>query len=329
MDRRAFLVALAASVRAAPLVAGAQPAGKLPRIGVLVPAEPASPKEPNVGAFRQALGDLGYNDGRNIVVEYRYAHGNTDLFPELAGEFVRSNVAVMVVASAAPAVAAKKATKSIPIVFIGVGDPVEIGLVTSLSHPGGNVTGLSMRLGDGFMGKLVELLKEAAPTISRVAYLRTPQVPANEQRIGEMQRATKGLGLKLVILEVRDLHELEPALRTLTQPPGGSFVVIGQPLLFPHRSGITELAARFKIPAIYSFRVFAEAGGLMSYGPDLPDLWRRAAHYTDRILKGAKPAEMPVEEPVKFELIVNVKTAKALGLTIPQSLLLRADQVIE
>jgi len=162
-----------------------------------------------------------------------------------------------------------------------------------------------------------------------VAYLRTPQVPANEQRIGEMQRATKGLGLKLVILEVRDLHELEPALRTLTQPPGGSFVVIGQPLLFPHRSGITELAARFKIPAIYSFRVFAEAGGLMSYGPDLPDLWRRAAHYTDRILKGAKPAEMPVEEPVKFELIVNVKTAKALGLTIPQSLLLRADQVIE
>ena len=328
-DRRAFLLALAASVGAAPLLGEAQRAGKVPRIGVLVPAEPESPKEPNVGAFRQALRDLGYIDGRNIIVEYRYAHGNTDLFPELAGEFVRANVDVMIVASAAPAVAAQKATKSIPIVFIGVGDPVEVGLVTSFSHPGGNVTGLSMRLGGGFMGKLVELLKEAAPPISRVGYLRTPQVPANDQRIAEMQRATKALGLQLVILDVRDLHELEPALRTLTQRPGGSFVVIGQPLLFPHRSGITELAARFRLPAIYSFRVFAEAGGLMSYGPDLPDLWRRAAQYTDRILKGAAPAEMPVEEPAKFEFIVNLKTARALGLAIPPSVLQRADEVIE
>src|SRR2546425_1005048 len=328
ISRRKFIAATVV-VLATPLAAEAQRSGKIPRIGVLVPAEPESPVEPNVGAFRQALRDLGYIEGQTIAVEYRYAHGKSDLFPLIAQEFVRLNVDVMVIASGAPTIAAKKATQEIPIVFIGVGDPVGVGLVAGLARPGGNITGLSMRLGEGFVGKLVELLKEAAPKISRVGWLRTSDVPLDERYIKEMQRATKALGLGLVVLSIRELRELDAALATLSQPRGGSFVVIGQPLLFPHRSGITEIAAKYRLPAIYSFSVFADAGGLMSYGPNLPDLWRRAALYTDRILKGAKPAEMPVEEPTKFELVINMKTAKALGLMIPPSLLLRADQVIE
>ncbi len=328
MDRRVFLGALTGSLLAAPFAAQAQQVGTVPRIGVLVPAEPQSPTEPNVMALRTALLDLGYREGENIVVEYRYAHGRPDLFPVLVAEFVRLNVDVMVIASEAPALAAKKATPSIPIVFIGAGDPIGTGLVASLKHPGGNVTGISMRLGEGFTGKLVELLKEAAPGISRVAHFRT-QVPANEEYVRDLQRATKALGVELVILNVRNLDELDVVLATLSRPRGGSFVVMGQPLLFPHRSRITEIAAKYKLPAIYSFTLFADAGGLMSYGPSLPDLWRRAVTYVDKILKGAKPADLPVEQPTNFELVINLKTAKALGLTIPPSLLLRADRVIE
>jgi putative tryptophan/tyrosine transport system substrate-binding protein len=328
MDRRAFVAGLGA-VLAAPLAVAAQPAGKIPRIGVLVPAEPDSPGEPNVGAFRQAIRELRYIEGQTIAVEYRYAHGKTERASLFVQEFIHLNVDVMVIASTAPALAAKRATKQIPIVFIGVGDPVADGLVTNLARPGENVTGLSMRLSEGFVGKLVELLKRAAPAISRVGWLRTTNVIGAEHYLKEMQAATKALGLGLVVLDIPDLRDLDGALASLSQPRGGSFVVVGQALLFPHRSGITEIAAKYRLPAIYSFRVFTDAGGLMSYGPDLPDLWRRAAFYTDKILKGAKPADMAVEEPAKFQLVINLKTAKALGLTIPPSLLLRADQVIE
>jgi putative tryptophan/tyrosine transport system substrate-binding protein len=328
MDRRAFVAGLGA-VLAAPLAVAAQPASKIPRIGVLVPAEPDSPGEPNVGAFRQALRELRYIEGQTIAVEYRYAHGKTERASLFVQEFIHLNVDVMVIASTAPALAAKRAAKQIPIVFIGVGDPVADGLVTNLARPGENVTGLSMRLSEGFVGKLVELLKRAAPAISRVGWLRTTNVIGAEHYLKEMQAATKALGLGLVVLDIPDLRDLDGALASLSQPRGGSFVVVGQALLFPHRSGITEIAAKYRLPAIYSFRVFADAGGLMSYGPDLPDLWRRAALYTDKILKGAKPADMAVEEPAKFQLVINLKTAKALGLTIPPSLLLRADHVIE
>jgi len=327
IDRRTFLGTLAGGLLAAPLAAWAQPAAKMPRIGVLVPAEPDDPNEPNVGTFRQTLRDLGYVEGKNIAVDYRYAHGRNDLAPSIIQEFIHLNVDAMVIASDVPAIAAKEATQKIPIVFIGVGDPVAARLVTSLARPGGNVTGLSMRLGEGFVGKLIELLKEASPTISRVGWLRTS--PSGEQYLREAQRATKVLGLGLVVLNIRELHDLDAALATLSQPRGGSFITLGQPLLFPHRSGITEIAAKYRLPAIYSLRVFTDAGGLMSYGPSLPDLWRRAALYMDRVLKGARPAEMPVEEPTKYELVINLKTAKALGLTIPPSLVQRADQVIE
>jgi len=328
MDRRRFLLTSAAAL-AAPLGVEAQPAGKVPRIGVLVPAEPASPTEPNVGAFRQELRDLGYVEGRNIAVEYRYAHGRSEAYPVLAEELVQFQVDVLVVASGAASLAAKKATQTIPIVFVaGGGDPVGAGLVASLARPGGNVTGLSMQLGEGFLGKLVELLKEAAPSISRVGYFRDRTL-VNPQLIRDLHTATQALGLKAEIVDIHEVSELDRLLATMSQERGGSFVVVGQALLFPHRSQITDLAAKYRLPAIYSFRVFVDAGGLMSYGPNLPDLWRRAAIYADRILKGTKPGDLPVEQPTKFELVINLKTAKALGLTIPPSLLARADQVIE
>ena len=329
MDRRTFIGAMAGGLLAAPLAMEAQQAGGMPRIGVLVPAEPASPTEPNVGAFRRELHKLGYVEGRNVAIEYRYAHGRSEAYPGLAQELVRLKVDVLVVASGAAALAAKKATQTIPIVFVaGGGDPVGAGLVASLARPGGNVTGLSMQLGEGFLGKLVELLKQAAPSISRVGYFRDTTL-VNPQVIGDLQTSTQAFGLKAEIIDIHDVSELDGLLATMSQKPGGSFVVTGQALLFPHRSQITDLAVKYRLPAIYSFRVFVDAGGLMCYGPNLPDLWRRAATYADRILKGAKPADLPIEQPTKFELVINLKTAKALGLTIPPSLLQRADQVIE
>jgi putative ABC transport system substrate-binding protein len=321
-----FVVGVSATF-ARPIATNGQAASKLPRIGVLVPAEPASPTEPNVAAFRQALRDLGYIDGQNITVDYRYAHGRFEAFPALADELVRLNVDVLVVASGAAAFAAKKATQTIPVVFIGgSGDPVGAGLVPSLTRPGGNVTGLSMQLGEGFVGKLVALLKEAAPRISRVGHFRTSD-PLHF--VENLQAATQALGLKADIVDIHDVSELDGLLATMSRERGASFIVVGQALLFPHRSHITDLAAKYRLPAIYSFRLFVDVGGLMSYGPNLPDLWRRAAIYADRILRGTRPGDLPVEQPTKFELVINMKTAKALGLTIPQSLLLRADEVIQ
>jgi putative ABC transport system substrate-binding protein len=225
--------------------------------------------------------------------------------------------------------AAKEATQTIPVVFVaGGGDPVGIGLVASLAQPGGNVTGLSMQLGEGFVGKLVELLKEAAPRISRIGYFRDTS-PNHPQLIKDLQTAARTLGLKTEIFDIHEVSELNGLLATMSREPGASFIVVGQALLFPHRSHITDFAEKYRLPAIYSFRVFVDSGGLMSYGPNLPDLWRRAAIFVDKILKGAKPADLPVEQPTKFELVINLKTAKALGLTIPQSLLVRADELIQ
>ena len=306
----------------------AQQARKVPRLGVLIPAEPSSPDEPHLAAFRQALRDLGYVEGQTIAVEYRYAHGVAERFRELITELVRLQVDVLVVGSGPAALVAKNATQTIPIVAVGAGDPVGSGLVASLARPGGNITGLSLAFGEGFSGKWVELLTEVAPQVSRVGYLYNPASPVGRAYVHDLQRAAQARGVTLQPLEVRELAQMDSAVATMSQAGGGALIVLGDPLFFPHRSRLPELAAAHRLPAIYTFRVFVEAGGLMSYGASLPDIWRRAATYVDKILKGATPADLPVEQPIKFELVINLKTAKALGLTIPPTLLLQADDVI-
>ena len=330
MDRRTFLGTLTGSLLAAPLAAEGQPAGRMPRIGVLLPAEPASPTEPNAAAFRQGLRDLGYVEGQTVAVEYRYAHGKAELYGELVAKLVSLNVDVMVVGSGPALVAAKHATQTIPIVGVSMGgDPVGTGLVASLARPGGNVTGVAGLVGGGFVGKWVELLKEAAPQITRVWVLRDARNPINLKFLPDLQAASEALGLKLQTRAVSELSELDSVLAEMSKERGSGLIVFGEALFFPHRSRLPERVAKQRLPAIYGFRVFVDSGGLMSYGYSLPDLWRRAATYVDKILKGAKPAELPVEEPTKFELVINLKTAKALGLMIPQSLLQRADEVIQ
>jgi putative ABC transport system substrate-binding protein len=326
-NRRAFLGSLAGGLLAAPLAAEAQQAGKVPRLGVLVVSEPESPTEPNVGAFRQGLRDLGYVDGQNIAVEYRYLHGRTDRAPEMVAELIRLKVD-LIVASGPTAAAAKKVTQTIPIVFIATGEPVFYGLVTSLARPGGNATGLALIIDPGFIGKWMEVLKAAAPTISRVEYLHDAHMGLSGPNLPALQAAAQGLGLKLQYVAVRTLPEIDRVLAAISKDRGGVVVPL-DPFFFTHLRRIVGLAAKHRVPAVYGLRMFADAGGLMSYGLNLPDVWRRGATFVDKILKGAKPADLPVEQPTNFELVINLKTAKALGLTIPQSLLLRADQVIE
>ncbi len=310
--------------------AWAQPAPKIPRIGVLVPVEPDEPKEPNIGAFRKALRDLGYVEGQNIAVEYRYAHGKPELYADQASELVRLKVDIMVVGSWQPALEAKKATQTIPIVGVAMGsDPVRLGVVASLARPGGNVTGSSWLTGNEFADKWVELLKEAAPGIARIGYLTDTTSPMPTTSLDRVRATARALGLTADVLTVRKLDDLDGVLAEVAKARGGALIVPGALFLASNASHITKLAAKHRLPAIYGSRFFTDTGGLMMYGPSIADLWRRAAIYLDRILKGAKPADLPVEQPTKFELIVNLKTAKALGLTIPQSLLLRADEVID
>jgi putative ABC transport system substrate-binding protein len=326
MERRAFIGTLAGGLLATPLSAWGQPARRMPRIGVLLPAEPAAPTEPNASAFRQGLRDLGYVESKNVAVEYRYAHGRTERYAELVGELVQLKVDVLVAGGNA-SYAARDATKTIPIVSVAAGDLVGIGLVASLARPGGNITGLSINLGEA--GKSAALLKEAAPTIFRVGYVRDARAPITAPFVKDLQATTQALGLRLIDLPVREVSELDSVFAAAAKEPGVGLFVLGHPLLFPHRSRIPELAAKHHLPAIYQWRVFVDAGGLMSYGANLADLWRRAATYIDKILNGAKPGDLPIEQPTKFELVVNLKAAKTLGLTIPQSLLQRAAQVIE
>ncbi len=329
MDRRTFLGALTGSLLTVPLAARAQPAGRMPRIGVLFPAEPASPTEPNASAFRQGLHDLGYVEGQTIAVEYRYAHGRNERYAELAHELAQLKIDVLV-AGGNSSFAARDATQTIPIVSIAAGDLIGSGLVTSLARPGGNLTGLSIAYNEGIIKKWVQLLKEAAPNVSRIGLLRDASAPVLQPKIlTDTETAAAALGLKFRVVDVRELQELDGVFAGLSKERGYGLIVTGTPLFFPHRSRIHEFAIKYRLPVMYSWRVFVDAGGLMSYGASLSDLWRRAATYVDKILKGAKPGDLPVEDPTKFELVINLKTAKALGLTIPPSLLLRADQVIE
>ena len=303
--------------------AEAQQPAKVRRIGVLRADSP-----PNLSAetFQQAMRDLGYVEGKNIFIEYRYAEGKVDRLPNLAEELVRLNVDV--IWALGPAVAyAKNATKTIPIVITHVGDPVGSGLVASLAHPGGNITGLS-GLAPELGGKRLELLKEVILKLSRVAVFGNPTTPANAKSLREMERAAGELGVKLQYLEVQSPKEIEPALLAASKGRAQAVIINRTPVTAVHYARIAELAIKNRLPTMYADREFVEAGGLMSYGADYIFMYRRVAVYVDKILKGTKPADLPVEQPMKFELVINLKTAKQIGLTIPPNVLARADRVI-
>ena len=313
----------------APLAAEAQQAGKVPRIGFLSLTSP-SDRPPLLDAFRQGLRELGWVEGQNIVIDYRYAEGRVDRLPDLAAELVRLKVDLIVAsAGTQAATAAKNATETIPIVMIYVRDPVGTGLIASLARPGGNVTGVSGSAGLELFAKQLELLKETVPKIRRVAILSNPDNAYHQLAIREVNVAARSLGVQLQLLEARGPNEFDGAFAAMAKERVGALLVLSDAIFGSHRTRLADLAARSRLPAAFGVRDDVEAGGLMSYGPSILDSYRQAATYVDRILRGAKPAELPVERPTEFELVINMKTAKALGLTIPQPVLLRADHVIE
>ena len=323
LGRRAFLGAL--GLFAAPPATGAQQAGKVRRIGFL-----GTYAGPSLDAFRQVLRELGWVEGQNIVIDYRLAEGRLDRFTDLAVELVRLKVDIIVAEGTQGVAAAKNATETIPIVMIsGSVDPVGLGLIASLARPGGNVTGLSYSVGPGIAGKWLELLKEIVPKVRRVATLSNPANPNQPLIIRDLKVAARSLGVQLQLLEARGPHEFDGAFEAMGKERAGALLVLADSMFVFHRARLADLAARSRLPAAYGNRADVEAGGFMSYGPNFPDLWRRAAIYVDKILKGAKPADLPVEQPTKFELVINLKTAKALGVTIPQSILTRADEIIQ
>jgi putative ABC transport system substrate-binding protein len=308
------------------LVAEAQPTGKVPRIGMI---SEFSSSHPFVAAFREGLRDLGYTEGSNIVVEYRHAQGVLDRVSALAAELVRLKVEILVVGGTKSAQLAKAQAFMVPIVFATSADPVGSGLVASLARPGGNVTGISILSAD-LTSKQLELLKAAAaPKDSRVTVLYNPVNPAAGDALNATRQAARALSLELQLLDVRQPSELPGAFSALTRWRAGALLVLPDPVLGNELNQISQLATKHRLPANYGRREFAETGGLLAYGPSFPENYRRAATYVDKILKGATPAELPVQQPIKFELVINLRTANALGLTIPQSLILQADQIIE
>jgi ABC-type uncharacterized transport system substrate-binding protein len=322
-----LIATLILSMLVVPDAAGAQPAAKTPRIAVLDTSSMAA-RAHLWDAFRQGLRELGYVEGRNLTIESRWADGKTERLPGLAAEVVRLKPDVIVTAGAPAALVAKQATTTIPIVMTGVGDPVPLGLVASLARPGGNITGLT-NLTIELAGKRVGLLKEVAPKVSRVALLRDEANPAADFNVKETEAAATSVGLTLRVFGVRSPDEFSSAFSAMLKEQVGALIVGPSPMFFGQRRRLAELAARNQLPTVFSLGEYTQAGGLMSYGPHFPDLYRRAATFVDKILKGAKPADLPVEQPTRFELVINLKTAKAIGLTIPQSLLLRADEVFE
>jgi putative ABC transport system substrate-binding protein len=311
-----------------PLGAEAQPAGKVPRIGWLsVSPTPRDPSE-NVEAFRRALRELGYVEGRTISIEYRYAEGRQERLPELAAELVRLKVDVIVAVPTPAALAARTATAVTPIVMIQSADPVGLGLIASLARPGGNVTGI-VTLSPELIGKRLELLKECLPGLSRVAVLARPDNRAHALLLGETEVAARALGLQLRVLDVRGPEDFDDLLLEAKKAGSGAVVELPNPMFHEHRKRIVASVLKLRLPTAFHTRDFVDAGGLMAYGANYPVLYSRAAAYVDKILKGATPADLPVERPATFELVINLKTAKALGLTIPRSVLLRADQAIQ
>ena len=328
MDRRRFLLTSLAGVLATPLAAEAQQPSKMARVGYLEFGS-AAPGTPHLEAFRRGLRELGWIESQNIAIEVRYAEGKQDRLAEFAADLVRLKVDVIFASATPAALAAKQATTTIPIVIGFVADPVGSGLVPRLARPRGNITGWTHLAGLELNAKRLEILKEAIPEATRIGALWNPANPIHEPSLRVIEAAAQRLKVQLHPKGVQDPHELEGAfsamaqerLQGLTVPPDGMFLV--------HRARIIELAAKHRIPTMYGVRELARAGGLMAYGVNLPEMYRHGALFVDRILRGAKPADLPVEQPTKFELVINLKTAKALGLTIPPSLLARADQVIE
>jgi putative ABC transport system substrate-binding protein len=324
----ALVAVLAASLLAAPLAAEAQPAGKVWRIGYLQ----GSSREAQlhlIQGFEDGLRERGYTLGRDLVIEYRFADGRIERLPELAAELVRLKVDVIVTGVNAGTVAAKKATTTIPIVMAGSFNPVEEGLVASLAHPGGNVTGLTQDPGAEILTKRLQLLREVNPKLSRVATLTGIGTAYTPSQVKALEDAGRGLGITILPVAFRGADDLGEAFTGIRSARAGAVIVSSGPVVLEQRARIADLALKNRLPAIGADRQHARSGYLMSYGPSTADQWRRAAGYVDRILKGAKPADMPVEQPATFLLVINLKTAKAIGLTIPPSLLTRADEVIE
>jgi len=320
IDRRVAFVSLALALLTSPLVAGAQQAGKVPQIGLI---RPGSPPDPFAEAFLQGLRDLGYVEGRTIAIAYRWAEGKTDRIPALAEELSRLKVEVIVTGDIQ---VAKRVTSTIPVVSPTMNEPVEEGLVASLARPGGHITGLSL-MSPELNAKRLELLKETFPQVSRVAVLHDPRVtPADLQAT---EAAARTLGLHLQIFEVRSLDDLETAFVAATQARADAVHILNSSFFAANRVRIVEVVRQTQLPATYPHRLFVEAGRLMSYGPHFPDLFRRAAAYVDKILKGAHPGDLPVEQPVRFELVINLQTAQALGLSLAPTLLFQADEVIQ
>jgi putative ABC transport system substrate-binding protein len=323
--RREFITLLGGAAAAWPVAARAQQAGKLPTIGYLGQST-ASAESHRVTSFVQRLRELGWTEGRTVAIEYRWGEGRNERFAEIAAEFVRLKVDVIVAAGSASAIAVKQATSVIPIV-VSMGDPVGTGLIGSLARPGGNVTGLST-LATDVAGKRLELLREVVPRLSRVAVITNAGNPQTVLEMHEVQASARTLGLEVITPEIRRAEDIAPAFEAL-EGHADALLVVFDALVSTNRIRIGTLALGARLPTMHGNRDNVEVGGLMSYGPNLPDLWRRAGDYVDKILRGAKPADIPVEQPTKFELVVNLITARALRLAVPPSLLARANEVIE
>jgi ABC-type uncharacterized transport system substrate-binding protein len=329
MQRREFIKLFGVTAATWPLAAHAQqPAGRVYRVGYLTIASRQQQLH-LIRAFEEGLRSLGYRVGENVVIEYRFANGEMDRLPALAADLVQLRVDVIVTGNNANTVAAMKATKTIPIVMTTSADPVSNRLVANLARPGGNVTGFSQDTGTEIDSKRVEFLRDALPNLSRVGILWNPDFAPNPNRVKAMREATQARGITLISVEARGLDAFEQAFAAMVTEHAQAFVVLGEPVLFNYRGQIGVMAIRNRLPAISTGREYAEAGLLMSYGVDFRDLFRGSAVFVDKILKGVKPADLPVEQPTKFELVVNLKTAKALGIDIPPTLLTRADEVIE
>ena len=323
MNRRTFLCGLTLGTLSEPLAAGAQQTRKVPRVGVLGGQSPEMSLP--IFGLRQGLSELGYVEGENIAIEWRWAHGKDERYPDLIAELVKLKVDIIVAATTAGAQAAQRATRTIPIVMGFVSDPVALGLVANLARPGGNITGLGVPTPE-MAGKRLQLLREVAPTVARIAVLSDPNAPGAGLR--ETEAAARALGVQLQVWKVRSGGELDRAFTAIARERAAGIIILPG-TLFTYRAHIAQLAVKHRLPTSAWTRELTEAGCLMSYGANQRDVARRAAYFVDRILKGAKPADLPVEQPTKFELVINLKTAKALGLTIPPAVLLRADQIIE
>jgi putative tryptophan/tyrosine transport system substrate-binding protein len=328
MKRREFIAIAGGAAAGWPLAARAQQPGRVYRVGWLS----IGSREQTIHIikpFEEGLRSLGYRVGENVVIEYRFADGEMDRVPALAAELVRLGVDVITTGSNANTLTVMRLTTTIPIVMTNSVDPVGVGLVSSLAHPGRNVTGFAQDIGGELNDKRLELLKEALPNLLRVGILWNPDFTPNRNRLTSMNKPAQAMGLTLVPAEVLGLDTLEPAFATMVRERAQAFVVLSEPLLANYRGQIAAMAVRDRLPAISTTREYAEAGLLLTYGANLPDQFRRSAAFIDKIFKGAKPADLPVEQPTKFELVVNLKTAKALSLTVPPTLLGRADEVIE